>query len=108
MLYITVLIYGKKKIKGEFREYETKTLNIFKKHGEEIIAAYVPVHDGRKAEMPDEIQILKIASHAEFIEFMNDADRQKMADERSQVIGKTEVYLSDEMVGYEEQVISSL
>ena len=36
MLYITALIYGKNKIKGEFKEYESKTLAIFKQHGGEI------------------------------------------------------------------------
>jgi uncharacterized protein (DUF1330 family) len=100
MLYITVALYGKQKIKGEFREYEVKALNIFKKYGGQVIAAYVPVHDGRSEEMPDEIQVLRIASYAEFENFMNDPDRRKMTNERSQVIAKTDVYVSDEMVEY--------
>ncbi len=100
MLYITVLLYGKQKIKGEFRDYETKALNIFKKYGGEIIAAYVPVNNGSKEDAPDEIQILKIANHAELENFMSDPERVNMAEERSRVIRHTEIYLSDEMIGY--------
>ena len=100
MLYITVMLYGKQKIKGEFKEYETKALNIFKKHGGEIIAAYAPVNDGSKEEMPDEIQILKIADQAELEKFINDPERLSMTDERNQVISKTVLYLSDQMIAY--------
>jgi uncharacterized protein (DUF1330 family) len=100
MLYITVMLYGKQGIKGEFREYETKALNIFKNYGGEIITAYAPLNDGSQEETPDEIQILKIENKAELEKFMNDPDRIKIADERNAVIRKTELYLSDEIVQY--------
>ena len=35
MLYVTVHLYGKNRIRGEFREYESKALSIFRKHGGE-------------------------------------------------------------------------
>lgn len=100
MLYVTVLLYGKQGIKGEFHTYETKALNIFKKYGGEVIAAYAPIKDGSKEEMPDEVQILKIANSLELEKFIHDPDRAKMADERNQVIRKTEMYLSDEIIEY--------
>ena len=36
MLYITVHLYGKTGIAGEFKDYETKALNIFRRHGGEV------------------------------------------------------------------------
>lgn len=100
MLYVTVMLYGTQGIKGEFRAYETKALNIFKSYGGEIVTAYRPLNNGSQQEMPDEIQILKIDNKAELEKFMNDPARIKMADERSAVIRKTELYLSDEIVQY--------
>ena len=66
MLYITVHLFGKSGIRGEFRDYEAKALAIFRKHGGEVVIAYVPVAGGvgnvgtGGAAAPDEIQILKI------------------------------------------------
>lgn len=98
MLYITVMLYGKNGIQGEFKDYESKALNIFKQHGGEIIAAYRPISGG--PDTPDEIQILKIAGRAELDAFMNDPARLAMAGERNHVIRRTDTYLSDEMVEY--------
>jgi uncharacterized protein (DUF1330 family) len=98
MLYITVMLYGKNGILGEFKDYETKALSIFKQYGGEIIAAYRPIPGG--PDTPDEIQILKIAGRAELDAFMNDPARLAMAGERSHVIRRTDTFLSDEMVEY--------
>lgn len=100
MLYITAFIYGKQKIKGEFKAYESKTLSIFKKYGGEIVTAYAPVNNGNQEDFPDEIHILKIANKENFDKFLNDPERINLLDERNQVISKTVVYLSDELIAY--------
>jgi uncharacterized protein (DUF1330 family) len=100
MLYITVKLFGRNGIRGEFKAYEAKALAIFRKHGGEVVVAYAPASDKAQAEMPDEIQILKISGREKFDRFMNDPDRIKMADERNAVIRKTEVYLSEEIIEY--------
>lgn len=100
MFYATVKLYGKKGIRGEFRAYEKKALDIFRRHGGEVVAAYVPEPDKSQAEFPDEIQILKIADRNAFEGFMKDPERLGLSGERDAVIRKTEVYLSAEIIGY--------
>ena len=100
MLYITVKLYGRTGQRGEFMDYEAKALAIFRKHGGEILVAYVPTFEKNQSERPDEIQILKISNRSAFEKFLNDSDRIKMADERNQVINRTEVYLSEEIISY--------
>lgn len=100
MLYVTVFLYGKNGVKGEFKDYETKALNIFKKYGGEVIVVYAPIRDGSTPETPDEIQILKIADRATLNAFINDPERVSLADERNSVIRRTDTYLSDEMITY--------
>ena len=100
MLYLTVKLFGRNAVPGEFREYEGKALAIFRKHGGEIVVAYVPAAESVPGETPDEIQILKIDSRARFDAFMGDPERVAMAGERDGVIRKTEVYLSGEIVEY--------
>ena len=100
MLYITVHLFGRTGTRGEFREYEAKALNLFRKHGGEIVVAYAPAFDKGQLERPDEIQILKIADRSRFENFLNDPDRTEMADERNAVIKRTEVYISDEIICY--------
>ncbi len=100
MLYITVKIFGRTGRRGEFRGYETKALNLFRKHGGEIVIAYAPAIDGSQAEPPDEIQILKIADRSGFESFLNDPERIKMSGERDAVIRKIEVYISEEIIHY--------
>lgn len=106
MFYLTVKLYGKKRIRGEFRAYEKKALDIFRRHGGEVVAAYVPepgkgqASDKDLAEYPDEIQILRIADRNAFEEFMKDPERLALSGERDAVIRKTEVYPSAEMIAY--------
>jgi len=100
MLYITVKLYGKTGMRGEFREYESKALKIFRQHGGEVIVAYVPSRDSESVDIPDEIQILKIENQTKFEAFMHDPDRAKMSAERESVIKRTEVYISKEIIDY--------
>ncbi len=55
MLYIIVHLYGKTGIAGEFKDYETKALNIFRRHGGDVIVAYRPVRQPEAQDVPDEI-----------------------------------------------------
>lgn len=103
MFYATVKLYGRTGVRGEFLAYERKALDIFKRHGGEVVAAYVPEHgqDGESREdFPDEIQILRIADRSAFDRFMQDPERLGLAAERDTVIRKTEAYLSAEIIGY--------
>lgn len=100
MFYLTVKLYGKKRIRGEFRAYEKKALDIFRRHGGEVVAAYVPEPDKGQADYPDEIQILRIADRNAFEEFMKDPERLALSGERDAVIRKTEVYPSAEIIAY--------
>src|SRR6267142_1396609 len=83
MLFITVKLFGKTGSSGEFKEYEAKALKVFLKHGGEIVVAYRPLKAVGQAEIPDEIQILKIDDKSAFDKFMSDPDRTKMAEERT-------------------------
>lgn len=102
MLYATVKLYGKNGIRGEFLAYEQKALDIFRRHGGEVVVAYAPepAPNIGHADSPDEIQILRIADRQAFDRFMQDPERLGLAAEREAVIRKTEVYLSAEIIGY--------
>jgi uncharacterized protein (DUF1330 family) len=100
VLYATVKLYGKTGIKGEFRAYETKALNLFRRHGGEVVVAYAPRRNDSSADVPDEVQVLRIPGLAEFERFMKDPERLSMAQERERVIRKTEVFLSEEIIEY--------
>jgi uncharacterized protein (DUF1330 family) len=100
MFYVTVNLYGRNGIRGEFREYESKALALFRKHGGEVLAAYTPLPEGHAGETPDEIHMLRIKSRADFQAFMDDPERIKLGEERAAVIRKTEVFLSGENVAY--------
>jgi len=100
MLYITVKLYGKNRIRGEFKEYESKALKLFRQHGGEVIVAYAPRRDSENEDIPDEIQILKIENQTKFDMFMHDPDRVKMSAERESVIQRTEIYISEEILDY--------
>src|SRR4051812_25809702 len=100
MLYLTVKLFGRTGIRGEFKEYETKALALFRKYGGEVVVAYAPTLDENQVEIPDEIQILKIPGRTELENFLQDPERLNMSGERDKVIRKTEVYISDEIIAY--------
>lgn len=100
MLYITVLLYGRNGIRGEFLEYERKALRVFRRHGGEVIAAYAPSDAAAPEGGPDEVQILRIADTESFERFMRDPERLAMSAERESVIRRTEVFLSGELIPY--------
>jgi hypothetical protein len=109
MFYVTVKLYGRNGIRGEFFAYEQRALDIFRRHGGEVVAAYAPLRepsgktgmtDKSQSDYPDEIQILRIADRSAFDRFMLDPERLGMAAERDAVIRRTDVYLSGEIIGY--------
>jgi hypothetical protein len=104
MLYMTVHLFGYPGIPGGFREYEMKALDIFRRHGGEVIVAYAPIQmgggRGEAGETPDEIQVLRIPDRDRFDAFMQDPERMGMAEERARVIRKTEVFLSGDIIPY--------
>ncbi|MEO7958536.1 MAG: DUF1330 domain-containing protein [Fibrobacteria bacterium] len=100
MLYINVHLFGGKGYRGEFLEYEAKALEVFRRHGGEVVVAYAPVPAADGAETPDEIQVLRIPDRKAFDAFMQDPVRMAMAAERDAVIRKTEVFFSETLILY--------
>jgi len=100
MIYLTVHLYGKGGKPGGFKAYEQKALEIFRRHGGEIVVAYAPAPSSGSQEVPDEIQVLRIGSREAFDEFMHDPERASLAAEREAVIRRTDVFLSSEMIDY--------
>lgn len=100
MFYLTVHLFGRHGVPGEFQAYEEKALAIFRRHGGEVVAAFAPLPDANRKESPDEIQILRIADREAFDAFMRDPARVAMAGERDAVIRKTEVFLSGNLISY--------
>lgn len=100
MIYLTVHLYGRKGIPGEFKAYEQKALDMFKKHGGEVVVAYTPARSSGSLEVPDEIQVLRIGSREAFEKFMVDPERAGMAAERDAVIRRTDVFLSADLISY--------
>ncbi len=100
MIYLTVLLFGRNGVQGEFLAYERKALEIFRRHGGEVIAAYAPDGSIPSENRPDEVQILRMGDRAAFEAFMRDPERVALAAERESVIRKTEVYLSGAPIPY--------
>lgn len=100
MLYLTVHLYGRQGLPGEFKAYETKALKLFQKHGGEVLVAYRPQQAPGATDVPDEIQILRIADQASLDRFMSDPERVALAAERDGVIRRTVVYTSATLVDY--------
>ena len=100
MLYIIVHLYVVKNAEEKMYAYEKKALNVFRKHGGEVVTAFRPKSTNANETMPDEIQILRIESQKSFDTFMQDRERLTMAAERDAAIRKTEVFISGELVEY--------
>jgi uncharacterized protein (DUF1330 family) len=100
MLYVNVHLFGRHGIRGEFLEYEAKALEVFRRHGGEVVVAYAPIPAANGAETPDEIQVLRISDRKAFDAFMQDPSRTAMAAERDAVIRKTEVFISEALIPY--------
>jgi uncharacterized protein (DUF1330 family) len=100
MLYVNVHLFGRKGVRGEFLEYEAKALEVFRRHGGEVVVAYVPMPAADGAETPDEIQVLRISDRKALDAFMHDPSRAAMAAEREAVIRKTEVFISEALIQY--------
>lgn len=100
MLYLTVHLYGRQGVPGEFKAYEQHALDLFRRHGGEVLVAYTPQRAAGDADTPDEIQVLRIADQAALDAFMTDPQRTTLAAERERVIRRTVVYQSDKLVSY--------
>jgi uncharacterized protein (DUF1330 family) len=93
-------LYGRSPAGEGFRDYEKKALGIFRRHGGEVIVAYAPLALPGQRDLPDEIQVLRIADRAGFEAFLADPERARLSGERDRVIRKSEVFLSGEIVAY--------
>ena len=100
MFYLTVHLFGRHGVPGEFHAYEEKALAIFRRHGGEVVAAYTPLPDANRKDSPDEIHILRIADREAFDAFLRDPARIALAGERDAVLRKTEVFLPGKTSSY--------
>ena len=82
------------------RAYESKALSLFRRHGGEILTAFVPETGPAGAPGPDEIQVLRIPDRRRFEAFLSDPERAALAEMRDASVGKTEVFLSAELIPY--------
>ena len=94
MIHIVVHLHAVPGAEKGMRAYEKKALGIFRDYGGEVIAAFKPEPALNPKPMPDEVQILRIASMAAFKKFMAHPKRLALAGERERVIKKTEVFVS--------------
>ena len=94
MIHIAVHLHVVPGAEKGMRAYEKKALGIFRDYGGEVVAAFQPDPALNPKPMPDEVQILRIASMTDFKKFMIDPKRQALAGERKRVIKKTEVFVS--------------
>jgi uncharacterized protein (DUF1330 family) len=99
MLYLTVHLYRHPEAAEAFRAYERKALDLFRRHGGEVVAAFSPER-GTDPEGPDEIQILRIADRARFESFLADPARQAWAAEREAAVRRTETFVSRALIEY--------
>jgi uncharacterized protein (DUF1330 family) len=99
MLYLTVHLYVRPEATEAFRAYERKALDVFRRHGGEVVAAFVPER-GTDPEGPDEIQILRIADRARFESFLADPARLALATEREAAVRRTETFVARALVAY--------
>ena len=100
MLYIVAKLYGHPGKTAELRAYEGKVLSLFRSHGGEVIAAFVPVPDPSMVEHPDEVHVLRIADRPRFEAFLSDPARQALSSERESALRMSEVSLSDTLITY--------
>ena len=100
MLYLTVHLYGRQGVPGEFQAYEQHALDLFRRHGGEVLAAFTPQRTAASDDPPDEIQVLRIADQASLDAFLADPERTARAAEREAVIKRTVLYQSAALVNY--------
>ena len=100
MLYVTVCLYGRQGVPGEFKAYEQHALDLFRRLGGEVLAAYTPQRAAASDDPPDEIQIMRIADQASLDAFVADPARTARAAEREAVIKRTVTYQSAALVDY--------
>ena len=117
MLYIIAHLYTNPDAADAFHLYEEKALVLFKKHGGTVIGAFKPERPGTgstgrgqayqgtapdswDAEVPHEIHMPSIPTDEAFANYRNDPGILALAEERTRVIRKTDIFVSRETVQY--------
>lgn len=100
MLYVLAKLYVRPGSETEFKTYERKALELFRRHGGRLVAAFSPEPGPEGAEWPDEIHVLSITNRANYESFLADPDRKALAQERDAVLLHTETFISRTLLPY--------
>ena len=101
-LVLVVHLYAADKDVAALRAYEAKVLPLLADHGGRLEMAFSPapaLTTGQ--EVPDEVHILKFPSAQAFQAYRADPRHGELADERSRVLRKTEIFGSESQVTYD-------
>jgi len=100
LFYVVAQLYIYPGKEAEFREYETQALHIARKHGGELICAFRPECADQSDDSPTEVHVLRFASRVIFDLFKTDPEHAVIADWRADVIRKTVVVVSGDVIDY--------
>jgi uncharacterized protein (DUF1330 family) len=100
MLYVLAKLYVRPGAHAEFRTYERKALELFRRHGGQLVAAFSPEPGPEGVDWPDEIHVLNITDRTHFEDFLADPDRQALAGERDAVLRHSETFISRTIIPY--------
>lgn len=100
MLYLLAKLYIRPGLEERFKTYERKVLELFRRHGGQLVAAFSPEPGPEGADWPDEIHVLTITNRSQFEGFLADPDRQELAPERDAVLRRSETFVSRTLVPY--------
>jgi len=100
LFYVVAQLYIYPGKEAEFHEYETQALHIARKHGGELICAFTPVYADAGIETPTEIHVLRFGDRSAFDTFKSDPEHAAIADWRADVIRKTVIVVSGDVIDY--------
>jgi len=101
-LTLIVHLYSRKPGLSALRVYEQKVLPILSDHQGRIVTAFSPSPDMSTGdELPDEIHIVTFPSQHQFETYKSDPRHAALAQERQQVIARTEIIASGQYHSYE-------
>lgn len=99
MFLVLVLLYQRNSDKKAFRAFEKEAIAIIRDHGGKLITAFVPDKTD-DPETPDEIHLIQFPEKPAFHAYQADPRTMALSSQRAQVIARTVVYSSSELVHY--------
>lgn len=100
MFQVLALLYQRESDVQAFRAFEQDAIAIIRDHGGKLITAFVP-ESKEGEETPDEIHLIQFPDKPAFHAYQADPRTMALSSRRANVIAKTIVYASDEIVQYD-------